>query len=331
MVAVNDREEGAKACARVRCAVLLACTALLGPTFPLPARASGHSATPADQARAATLKKRAGAEMDSLHYADALQDYRDAWDITHEPALLYNEARVLQALQNFPEAVAQLDRFMQQASPELKARVPQLGDLHAELAKHIAKLTVHCSVPDARIIVSGKVEGLTPRTEPLTVNAGSALLEVVADGYVSFQRQINLPAGGALVVEAPLSARDAKGELRIASIPDESDVLVDGKPIGRTPMEVRVSPGSHNLRVMHAGFRDAMRSTLVVEDETKEVTVTLHEKHAITEEWWFWAGVTVIGAAAVATVVSVALSTDKPAGHGTIPPGQVSGLGFRFP
>ena len=309
--------------------ILLTCCSLVLTTGP--AWGLGHAVTPGERARAASLKHRADSEMDSLHYAEALQDYSDAFALTSDPALMYNRARALQALARFPEALEALESFTQVAPPELKARVPQLGELRGELESRIAKLTVRCSVPDARILLRGQVIGITPKASPIPVNAGPAMLEVVADGYVSFQKQVELPGGGSLAVVATLAARDAKGQLHIASTPDESDVFVDGKPVGRTPLEVPVSPGSHDLRVTHEGFKDVTRSTLVVEDERKDVRVTLHKQQGITEEWWFWPGVVVVGAGAVATVVTVALLSAKPkAGYGDISPGQVMAPLVRF-
>lgn len=311
--------------------ILFTCCSLLLTTASLPAQAVGRTVPAAERVRAAAaLKRRGDSEMDSLHYAEAAQDYADAFEMTHDPALIYNRARALQALQKFSEALKELERFTALAPAELKARVPQLAQLHAELESRIATLMVRCSVPDARILVRGQVVGITPIAQPVPVNAGPAMLEVVADGYVSFHRQIELPGGGALEVVATLAARDAKGQLHISSVPDDSDVFVDGKPFGRTPMEVPVSPGNHELRVVHESFTDVKRSILVVEDERKDVSVTLQKRQAITDEWWFWPGVVVVGAAAVATVTSIAVLTDKPAGHGDIGSGQVTAPLLRY-
>ena len=58
-----------------------------------------------------------------LRYADALGAYAEAYALTRDPALLYNQGRAHQALGNFPEALASFERFAVEASPDLRARV----------------------------------------------------------------------------------------------------------------------------------------------------------------------------------------------------------------
>ena len=87
---------------------------------------------PAERAQASALKRKGDAEMDLLHYAEALASYSEAYELTHDPALLYNRARVLEALERFSEALDTLERFGTEGSPELRARVPKLKELMGE-------------------------------------------------------------------------------------------------------------------------------------------------------------------------------------------------------
>jgi hypothetical protein len=292
----------------------LGCSVLVTwvPLFPAPAYATGRS----DRARATALKRRADGEMESLRYADALKDYSASYEITHDPAILYDRARVLQALERFPDAVVELDKFTHAASPELKARVPQLAKLHEELESHVARLSIDCTVADARVLVRQQVVATTPVTEPIVLNAGHAVLEVVAQGYLTFHREIDLPGGGTRAVHVVLSPLEQNGQIHVASTPDGSDVFVDGKPAGRTPVDVHVSAGSHELRVTHDGYRDETRSALVVEDEHKDLSITLRENPPISQKWWFWTGIGVVGVAVGAIVAAQFI--DRSASSGTL-------------
>src|SRR4051794_30916405 len=82
-------------------------------------RASFAQAPPAAAApavsRAAELKKRGDDAMDSLRYDDALAAYAEAYGITRDAALLYNQGRALQALGRYPEALASIERFAKEA------------------------------------------------------------------------------------------------------------------------------------------------------------------------------------------------------------------------
>jgi hypothetical protein len=315
--------------ARLRLRAFVSCLALaLSLVFALgegSAFAQAAKPAPNEKAQAAALKRKGDAEMDLLHYAEALASYTEAYQLTHDPALLYNRSRVLEALDRFVEALDELERFAKEAPPDLRARVPKLKELLADLNARVSKLTVNCPTPNARILVRDKVVATTPVPGPIRLNAGTAELEVLAEGYAPFKKSIELPKGGELVVDVALVARDARGQLVIASTPEGADVKVDGRPYGRAPAEAELAPGNHVVVMNLDGFREKTTSVVVVEGERKRVDVSLDAKPPITQTWWFWTGIGVVVVGVTIATFAVALSTERSAGEGDIPPGQVAG------
>ena len=55
-----------------------------------------------------------------IRYEEALAHYRVAYDVTKNPALLYNMGRAYEGLADFPKALDALEEFVATASPELK-------------------------------------------------------------------------------------------------------------------------------------------------------------------------------------------------------------------
>ncbi len=288
-----------------------------------PAAAQQQPPSAADRAQAAQLKKRGDDEMESLRYGEALNDYTEAYRLSGDAALLYNRARVLEALERFPEALSELERFSKDAAPALRAKVPQLKELMKDIASRITTLTIQCNVPNARVLVRDKLVAKTPLDAPIRVNAGSSSIEVVAEGYVPFKQVVDLPRGGAYTLEVSLAARTPTGTLAIASTPSGSDVRVDGQPIGRTPAEAELAPGNHEVVLSLDGYREKKTTAVVIEGQRKEVAIDLDKNPSIFGRWWFWTAVGVVIVGGV--VVTYALTTEKSAGHGDIPPGQVSG------
>jgi hypothetical protein len=276
-------------------------------------------------AQASALKRKADAEMDLLHYADALDSYTAAYELSHDPALLYNRARVLEALERYSDALEALERFATEASPELRARVPKLKELMADMSGRLTKLTVNCAVANARVLVRDKVVATTPVNAPIRINAGAADLEVVAEGYVPFRKRIELPKGGELAVDVALVARDAKGQLLVGSTPTGADVKIDGKSLGRAPAEAQLAPGNHVIVLSLEGYREQKTSAVVIEGERKRVDVVLEAKPGITQTWWFWTGIGVVVVSATVATLVYALTTERSAGRGDIAPGQVAG------
>jgi tetratricopeptide (TPR) repeat protein len=181
-----------KCLSRVLAAALAAQLALA----PSLAAAGGPSAT--------ELKARADAAMDGGAFATAIEGYRASFELSHSPALLYNIGNAYERLGDYPNALIFLQRFSWVAPPELKARVPQLDELVESVRAKLAVLVVHCSVPGARVLVRGAWRGTTPLAGELTVMPGTARVEIVADGYRPFARELVLPAGGEARVDAIL-------------------------------------------------------------------------------------------------------------------------------
>jgi hypothetical protein len=279
--------------------------------------------SPGDRAQAAALKRRGDDEMESLRYAEALADYGEAYRLSGDPALVYNRARVLEALERFPEAYAELERFASDASPALRAKVPQLKELMRDLATRITTLTIRCEVRGARLLVRDKLIGTAPIEGPLRVNAGPAAVEVVAEGYVPFKQTFELPRGGDLVVDVLLVARDTRGTIAVASTPSGAELRIDGMPFGRTPAEAQLAAGNHVVLVSRDGYQERSTTAVVVEGQRKELTIDLEKNASVFGKWWFWTGVGFVVAGAA--LVTIVLTTEKSAGRGDIPPGQVAG------
>jgi hypothetical protein len=293
---------------------------------PSPLRA--QDAPPADaapevdpQARAAARKTNGDEAMEALRYEDALAAYSDAYAITKNPALLYNMGRALEALNRFPEALEKLTAFEAAASPELKARVPRLPTLIAELRQHISTLDIHTNVEGARIVVRNVVVGKSPLSAPLKLVAGPAEIEVDAEGYFGTKKTITLEGGAEQAITLDLFSRTTTGVLTVRASTSAAEVFVNGKRIGIAPVELNVPKGTHRITVRHPDFRAYETSAVVPAGGYKAVTATLQTK-SIATRWWFWTGVGAVAAAGAA--ITIAATTERDPSAGTIAPGQLS-------
>lgn len=273
--------------------------------------------------RGTELKRRGDEAMDALNYTEALQDYSDAYDATKDPALLYNMGRVYEALSQYPEALDKLTAFQQQATPQLRARVPGLAERIADVRSHVATLVLKVSVSGARVLVRKKELGVTPLPGPITTNAGPATIELIAEGYRPYRADVQLIGGRELTVEANLLSKSTSGVVVVDSPVVGALVELDGKSAGTVPVEIVVRVGGHPLVLTKDGYETSTTSIVVAADERKTVMIPLEKKAPITAKWWFW---TCIGVAVAAgAITTYALLTERKADSGTYPPGQVSG------
>ncbi len=284
--------------------------------------AQGNAPSAEAQARAAELKRRGDAAMDSIHFSEAVDAYAQAYAITKDPALLYNRGRALEALGDFPGALDALEKFDAAASADLKTRVPKLAELLMDLRARVSSLRLTCNVAGARVLVREKIVGLTPLADALRVTQGTATIEVTADGYLPYRNTVTLPSGGALVLDVTLT-RGAKTSVLVlrSSVPG-TIATVDGKVVGNPPVEVQVEPGSHKIGARAEGHADLETLAVVAQGDQKEIDLQLKPKGGITTKWWFWTGLGVVVAGGAA--VSAALLIERKPSSGDLSPGTVS-------
>ena len=300
-------------------------TAVAAASMPaLGAPPPGASAAPATP-DAAELRRQGNDAMAAFRPGEAAEDYRQAYELTHDPALLYNMGRALEAVDDYPAALVRYEDFARLASPDLRARVPKLDETIQALRARVARVSVVCNVAGARVLVRQKAVGQTLALgEPLvlTLVAGEASLEVDADGYNPYTRALTLPGGGNVSVDVAMVPKAFAGLLVVASEPAGAVVFVDGRELGNAPVEASVASGNHQVAVRLQGFVDKSTSVVVGVGERRAVTLDLRASPPITKQWWFWTGV---GAVVLTGVgITIAAFTERSAGCGSIPPCRTS-------
>jgi hypothetical protein len=277
---------------------------------------------PTPEEQSADLKRKGDALFMQRDFVGALKAYEQAYALSPNPALLYNRGRALQSLARFPEALDALEQFGQQADAALKAKVSGLSDLMADIAAKVATVDVRCNVPGGRILLGGHEVGTTPLAKPLRVNAGKTTLEVLADGYFPYRKDVDLAGGRKTDLAVTLLSRDKLGYLVVSSHVAGASVAVDHKTVGVAPAEVGLLPGTHPVVVSREGLSDAATQVFIHAGERRELLLDPIKGRPLTAKWWFWTivGAAVVGAASATTYVL--LTTEGPAPTGDFSPGK---------
>jgi hypothetical protein len=273
-------------------------------------------------AEAAKLKAEGDAMMGDIQYAAALAKYEQAYQLSADPALLYNQGRALEALSRYPEALEKLRSFDAKASPELHARVPNLQKLITDVENRTCLLTVEVAQKGATIRLGATVLGTSPLA-PIRVNAGrDQVVEVSLEGHDAQRREVDLPGGGSFKTAFDLVSRDKSALLVIDSPVKGATIRVNDLPARQVPSEVRVQPGKHTIVLSADGYDDSTVEVVLKPTERKELMIEPGEI-PVYERWWFWTiwgGVLVAGGASALTY---ALLTEGSPDEGSIPPCQV--------
>ena len=111
-------------------------------------------------------------------------------------------------------------------------------------------LKVVSPVPDSEVFIDGERLGLSPQQK--SVAAGEHLVLVSKQGFAKFEKKVKVKEGEPQTVTAELRAA---GGLRFVSTPGGATVLLDGEPIGQTPMVKEDVPvGEHMVSIQADGY-----------------------------------------------------------------------------
>lgn len=132
-------------------------------------------------------------------------------------------------------------------------------DLNQEAAGDQGTLKVVSMVPEAQVFIDGASVGKVPQEKK--VSAGEHPVVVRLDGYKQFEQKVRVEAGQTVTVQATLKP---VGRLRILSTPSQATVLINGLPVGKTPLDQEVETGETVVRIEQPGFQP-FEQTITIE------------------------------------------------------------------
>ena len=143
-------------------------------------------------------------------------------------------------------------------------------DLSIRLRSVLASLSIRCATSGASIYIDDEYKGdsrwegkLTPRTY---------LIEARKSGYRSVCQTVSLTKQQVLNLPLP-ELQPIYGSLRVDYEPENSEVYLDGKLLGRTPDVFRnLLVGTHTLKISKAGYGDHTERVTIAENQPSAVS-----------------------------------------------------------
>ena len=285
--------------------------ALAAPAFAADSQPAQPEPEPNAQAEASALKAKGDALFRARNYVDALSAYEQAEAVHSDPRVLYNQARALQALGRYGDALSVLTRFANVASPELKAEVTGLDALIADLRSRVCEVTVRANEAGAQVSFRGHALGATPLAAPVLLEAGQGTLRVEKEGYFPITREVTLRGGGSASFDVTLGSVERHARLVIKSRVPGAFISIDGKRLAQAPTEALLLPGTHRIVAHRDDYTDASTQVIVDAGQNRSIDLNPLEQHPLLKQWWFWTGVGVVAAAGTTAAVLIARDQRK--------------------
>jgi serine/threonine protein kinase len=142
------------------------------------------------------------------------------------------------------------------------------------------RLVIRSTPPGARVLLNGRVRGVTP----LSLSGlpfATYRLRLELSGYQADERRVALDASSAARTLAETLrpvARPPTGRVVVESRPSGAQVFIDERLVGTTPLTLpAVAAGEHHLRLAQPGFRAWIATVDVTGGEPNRVTASLEE------------------------------------------------------
>lgn len=229
---------------------------------------SAASAQPTAEERAREHFERGLEQYDAGFYPAALAEFDAAYALSPNAAILYNLGRVHAQLGDWVKALGAYERFLASDERETRRRRREVERLVEEVRRRVGRLWIETNVEGAVVAIAGSDAATTPLAQAILVNAGEVTIAARATGHDTATQTISIAGGEERTVRLELRPlMERRGALRISSVPDGVEILVDGAFVGVTPINEThlVSPGPHVVEGRRRGYRVA-RSEVTVAD-----------------------------------------------------------------
>ena len=127
-------------------------------------------------------------------YRAALVEFRRAYEIAPNAAVLYNLGQTHYQLQNYAAALVTLERYLTE-SPANAAHRHEVEQTIETLKARVGKIAVSTDAPDCEITVDDELIGKTPLDDPQLVSIGRRKVTAICRGRAAETRFVDVAAG----------------------------------------------------------------------------------------------------------------------------------------
>ncbi len=239
--------------------------------------------------------------LNNSDFPRALAKYRQAYELSKDPRLLFNMAVCERNLKHYASMQALLARYEQEAGASMpKDDRADVDNALAAIRNLVGALRLTASEDGAYVSIDGQPSGTTPLAHPIVVDLGPHVVTVSKAGFTSVVTPVVVQGGSEQPVSSKLIPILHVAQL-VVSAEDGATILVDGKTIAKGRFDGQVASGRHEVQVTEPG-KIAYRSQVELrDDEMRSMQVTLeNEKHQGTLLWpWIAGGGAVVAGAIV--------------------------------
>ncbi len=239
-------------------------------------------------------------------YTNASARFKQAFDESKDPRLLWNMAACQKALRRYSQVQSLVNQYVALGSTRgllTDADKREAEQLLSVIDTLVAPLKVEVSEPGAQIIIDDLEVGISPLDKPLMVDMGAHKLRITKPDFIDFEKDVTITGGQTVSVKATLVKHSREGRVSVRTSEKNAVIVLDNKTVGSSEWFGPASVGAHLLRVSAPGFERWQADFTLTEGAVRTFEVTLKaEKKPIPLWVWVGGGVLLAGGLAAASV-----------------------------
>ena len=263
--------------------MLVARTALAAPpaaTSPAPPAPVDVRAQLGEPARRAwdAAKQLAGAS----DYKGALVEFQRAYELSHNPRVLYNLGITEKLSTHYARAVDAWERELSEGGAQLTpGELQELKNAIAIVQQFVTTIDVTANEADATLAIDDRPVGKTPFAGPVRIDVGKHVLKLSKEGFLDAVQNADVASGARTPIVFKLEPvnKTALVAVAVGGAPNAT-VFVDGKDMGPAPFKGELSADRHTIEARAPGYVAVGQTVDVQYKQPMNLVLTLsQERH----------------------------------------------------
>jgi hypothetical protein len=234
---------------------------------------------------------------DNRDFGHALEKYRQAYALAHDPRLLFDMAICSRDLKAYADMQRLLVEYQHEAAADLSPQdAAEIESALAAIRELVAFISLSVSEAGAEVDLDGHDVGTSPLGAPLVVDLGTHSLVVRKEGFEVAERSLVATGGDTVNIAIALVPRVRPGAIHVVG--DTGDlIVVDGHEVGRQVFDGPLAPGDHEVHVAAPGKKPFALHFTLSDGESRMLHIKLEDQpHTLIWPWVTAGALAVAGA-----------------------------------
>jgi hypothetical protein len=215
-------------------------------------------------------------------FRGALVEFQRAYDLSHNPRVLFNVGVTEKLLTHYARAVDAWDKEQSEGAGQLSAaELQELKNAIAIVQQFVTTIDVTANEADATLTIDDYPIGKTPFASPVRIDVGKHVVKLTKEGFVDAVEPVDVVAGVKTPVTFKLEPtnKTALVSVTVGGSP-AATVFVDGRDMGPAPFKGELSADRHTIEARAPGFVTVGQTVDVIYKQPMSLVLTLsQERH----------------------------------------------------